>query len=120
MGFILKDTEPSPAQDSSGVRQKGDLLGPPPVVTTCRSGLAVRTGLASYHQTFACLCMRGCGRKLVAIQTESCVCSRGGSSACCSEPCGDLLTELLSPGGRKRLTLRMPDKVSETAAGLSA
>ena len=39
---------------------------------------------------------------------------------CCSEPCGDLLTELLSPGGRKRLMLRMPDKVSETAAGLSA
>jgi len=39
---------------------------------------------------------------------------------CCSEPCGDLLTELLSPGGRKRLTLRMLDKVSETAAGLSA
>ncbi len=31
-GFIFKDTEPSPAQDSSGVRQKGDLLGPPPVV----------------------------------------------------------------------------------------
>ena len=31
-----------------------------------------------------------------------------------------LLTEILSPGGRKRLTLRMPDKVSETAAGLSA
>ena len=30
MGFIFKDTEPSPAQDSSGVRQKGDLLGPPP------------------------------------------------------------------------------------------
>ena len=26
---------------------------------------------------------------------------------CCSEPCGNLLTELLSPGGRKRLTLRM-------------
>jgi hypothetical protein len=36
------------------------------------------------------------------------------------EPCGDLLTELLSPGGRKSLMLRMPDKVSETAAGLSA
>ena len=30
MGFIFKDTEPSPAQDSSGVRQQGDLLGPPP------------------------------------------------------------------------------------------
>jgi hypothetical protein len=30
--FIFKDTEPSPLQDSSGVRQKGDLLGPPPVV----------------------------------------------------------------------------------------
>ena len=74
----------------------------------------------SDHQTFACLCMRGRGRKLVAIQTEACVCSWGGASACCSEPCGDLLTELLSPGGRKRLTLRMPDKVSETAAGLSA
>ena len=58
--------------------------------------------------------------KLVAIQTEACVCSWGGASACCSEPCGDLLTELLSPGGRKRLTLRMLDKVSETAAGLSA
>ena len=58
--------------------------------------------------------------KIVAIQTEACVCSWGGASACCSEPCGDLLTELLSPGGRKRLTLRMPDKVSETAAGLSA
>ena len=72
------------------------------------------------HQTFACLCMRGRGRKLVAIQTEACVCSWGGASACCSEPCGDLLTELLSPGGRKRLMLRMPDKVSETAAGLSA
>ena len=72
------------------------------------------------HQTFACLCMRGRGRKLVAIQTEACVCSWGGASACCSEPCGDLLTELLSPGGRKRLTLRMLDKVSETAAGLSA
>ena len=72
------------------------------------------------HQTFACLCMRGRGRKLVAIQTEACVCSWGGASACCSEPCGDLLTELLSPGGTKRLTLRMPDKVSETAAGLSA
>ena len=27
---LFKDTEP--AQDSSGVRQKGDLLGPPPVV----------------------------------------------------------------------------------------
>ena len=34
--------------------------------------------------------------------------------------CGDLLTELLSPGGRKRLTLRMLDKVSDTAEGLSA
>ena len=74
----------------------------------------------SDHQTFACLCMRGRGRKLVAIQTEACVCSWGGASACCSEPCGDLLTELLSPVGRKRLTLRMLDKVSETAAGLSA
>ena len=52
MGFIFKDTEPSPAQDSSGVRQKGDLLGPPPVVTTCRSGLAVRTGLASLAGPF--------------------------------------------------------------------
>jgi hypothetical protein len=70
----------------------------------------------SDHQTFACLCMRGRGRKLVAIQTEACECSWGGASACCSEPCGDLL----SPGGRKRLTLRMPDKVSETAAWLSA
>jgi len=30
--FILKVTEPSPLQDSFGVRQKGDLLGPPPVV----------------------------------------------------------------------------------------
>jgi hypothetical protein len=60
------------------------------------------------------------GRKLVAIQTEAYVCSWGGASACCSEPCGDLLTELMSPGGRKRLTLRMPDQVSETAAGLSA
>ena len=30
--FIFKDTEPSPLQDSFGVRQKGDLLGPPPVV----------------------------------------------------------------------------------------
>jgi hypothetical protein len=28
--FILKDTEPSPLQDSSGVHQKGDLLGIPP------------------------------------------------------------------------------------------
>jgi hypothetical protein len=28
--FIFKDTEPSPLQDSFGVRQKGDLLGPPP------------------------------------------------------------------------------------------
>ena len=74
----------------------------------------------SDHQTFACLCMRGRGRKLVAIQTEACVCSWGGASACCSEPCGDLLTELLSPGGRKRLTLRMLDKVSDTAEGLSA
>jgi len=74
----------------------------------------------SDHQTFACLCMRGSGRKLVAIQTEVCVFSWGGASDCCSEPCGDLLTELLSPGGRKRLTMRMPDKVSETAAGLSA
>jgi len=26
--FIFKDTEPSPLQDSFGVRQKGDLLGP--------------------------------------------------------------------------------------------
>ena len=74
----------------------------------------------SDHQTFACLCMRGRRRKLVAIQTEACVCSWGGASACCSEPCGDLLTELLSPVGTKRLTLRMPDKVSETAAWLSA
>ena len=71
------------------------------------------------HQTFACLCMRGRGRKLVAIQTEACVCSWGGASACCSEPCGDLLTELLSPGGRKSLMLRMPDKVSD-CSGLSA
>ena len=30
--FIFKVTEPSPLQDSFGVRQKGDLLGPPPVV----------------------------------------------------------------------------------------
>ena len=35
------------------------------------------------HQTFACLCMRGRGRKLVAIQTEACVaglfrCGGGG------------------------------------------
>jgi hypothetical protein len=52
MGFIFKDTEPSPAQDSSGVRQKGDLLAPPPVVTTCRSGLAVRTCLASLAGPF--------------------------------------------------------------------
>ena len=36
MGFILKDTEPSPAQDSSGVRQQGDLLGPP-----CAASLSV-------------------------------------------------------------------------------
>ena len=34
------------------MRQKGDLLGPPPVVTTCRSGLAVRTGLASLAGPF--------------------------------------------------------------------
>jgi len=44
LAVLCKDTEPSPEQDSSGVRQKGDLLGPPFVVTTCRSGLAVRTG----------------------------------------------------------------------------
>jgi hypothetical protein len=32
--YFLKVTEPSPLQDSFGVRQKGDLLrvGPPPVV----------------------------------------------------------------------------------------
>ena len=30
--FIFKVTEPSPLQDSSSVRQKGGLLGPPPVV----------------------------------------------------------------------------------------
>ena len=30
--FILKDTEPSPLQDSSSVRRKGGLPGPPPVV----------------------------------------------------------------------------------------
>ena len=60
MGFIFKDTEPSPAQDSSGVRQKGDLLGPPPVVTTCRKGLAVRTGLASLAGPFPTIsCQRG-------------------------------------------------------------
>jgi hypothetical protein len=28
--FIFKDTEPSPLQDSFGVRQKGDLPGLPP------------------------------------------------------------------------------------------
>ena len=28
--FIFKVTEPSPLQDSSGVRQQGDLLGPRP------------------------------------------------------------------------------------------
>ncbi len=57
MGFIFKDTQPSPAQDSSGVRQKGDPLGPPPVVTTCRSGLAVRTGLASLAGTLNFFCV---------------------------------------------------------------
>ena len=30
--FIFKDTEPSPLQDSSSVRQQGGLPGPPPVV----------------------------------------------------------------------------------------
>jgi hypothetical protein len=30
--FIFKDTEPSPLQDSSSVRQQGCLPGPPPVV----------------------------------------------------------------------------------------
>ena len=33
------------------------------------------------HQTFACLCMRGRGRKVVAIQTEACVCSWGRVAA---------------------------------------
>ena len=28
--FIFKDTEPSPLQDSSSVRQQGGLPGPPP------------------------------------------------------------------------------------------
>ena len=72
----------------------------------------------SDHQTFACLCMRGRGRKLVAIQTKACVCSWGGALACCSEPCCDLLTELLSPVGRKSLMLRMPDKVSDCSWAL--
>ena len=45
--FFVKYTD-EPRTGLLGVRQKGDLLGPPPVVTTCRSGLAVCTGLASF------------------------------------------------------------------------
>ena len=30
--FVFKDTEPSPLQDFSSVRQKGGLPGPPPPV----------------------------------------------------------------------------------------
>ena len=32
--YFFKDTEPSPLQDSFGVRQQGGLPGPPPVVPT--------------------------------------------------------------------------------------
>ncbi len=35
--FIFKDTEPSPLQDSSSVRQQGGLRGPPPVVPDTES-----------------------------------------------------------------------------------
>jgi hypothetical protein len=35
--FIFKDTEPSPLHDSSGVRQKGDLLGVC-VLSVCHGG----------------------------------------------------------------------------------
>ena len=40
--FILKDTEPSPLQDSFGVRQKGDLLGPPPPVVPHPESIAAQ------------------------------------------------------------------------------
>jgi hypothetical protein len=45
---------------------------------------------------------------------------RGAGPTLLLGPCDDLLPELRSPGGRKRLTLRMPAKVSETAAARSA
>ena len=40
--FIFKDTEPSPLQDSFGVRQKGGLPGPPPPVVPHPESLAAQ------------------------------------------------------------------------------
>ncbi len=48
--FILKDTEPSPLQDSSSVRQQGGLPGPPPVVPDPES-IAAQAAYRGRHST---------------------------------------------------------------------
>ena len=60
--FFLKVTEPSPLQDSSSVRQKGGLPGPPPRSTAfrihrCPGGLLLCTD-AGYAR--ACVCVFVC------------------------------------------------------------
>ena len=56
----------SPHEESTAASAAGKRLSVWSAQSSCN---------CSDHQTFACLCMRGRGRKLVAIQTEACVCS---------------------------------------------
>ena len=50
--FIFKDTEPSPLQDSSSVRQQGGLPGPPPVVPHPES-IDAQAAYRGRHSTIA-------------------------------------------------------------------
>jgi len=47
------------------------------------------------HHVFACLCMRGCGRKLVAIQTEAHACQEQNLAVCLA--CSASVTQSAQP-----------------------
>ena len=78
--FFFKVTEPSPLQDSSGVRQKGDLLGPPPrspspKIHCCPGGL-YRGSIARVRKQFRPELCPGIG-VLPGPATESHIVNRG-------------------------------------------
>ena len=63
----------SPHEESTAASAAGKRLSVWSAQSSCN---------CSDHQTFACLCMRGRGRKLVAIQTEAHACQEQSLAVC--------------------------------------